>query len=456
MKRATQTLLIAVVAVPVAYTAAAWLIGMDVQAQLESGEQQALSNAPYLELTHHEYHRGIYGATELATYGVRLPFPRMGALASATGRSPLELTVRNNIHHGPLPGFRSFGLASIDTQLVPPREVAQALNSVFGSQPMVSIRTTMGWLGGSATEFSSPAFHVQLPGGGTLSSRGLQGSVKFTRNGSSWSAHVASEGFGFEGPSGRTDLGELGFDATMRRAFDVIYVGDSDFKLARAEFHGSKGAPFELSGLSVHGRSKADSEYVDIGADVAADGLKAQQLAFSRLVYGVRLSHLQGDSLASLTRAVRKQQASSGTGAPTSPPAALGQAFNQYGVELLIHDPILEITRVGFAMPEGEFHLSAKVTAHGITREELSGPGGFMTVLPHLDAVLDARVDTALLERLISMGPQADQRSAQISRLEQQGLLKRQGGAWVLQLAYHAGKLTINGQPYPPVAAPTS
>ncbi len=456
MKRATKALLIAVVAVPVAYTAAAWLIGMNVQAQLESREQELLSNAPYLELTHHEYHRGIYGSTEQATYGVRLPFPRLGALPRGAGRSALELTILNNIHHGPLPGFRSFGLASIDTELVPPRELAQALNSAFGGQPAVSIRTTMGWLGGSATEFSSPAFHVQLSSAGTLSSGGLHGSVKTTHDSDSWSAHVASRGFGFEGPSARTELGEIGFDATMHRAFDVIYVGDSAFTLARAEFHRRDDAPFELSGLSVRGTSKADSEYVDIGADATADGLKTQQLSFSRLVYGLRLSHLEGNSLASLTRAVRQQQASSATGAPMSSPGALGEAFNRYGVDLLVHDPVLEITRAGFAMPEGEFQLSAKVATHGITREELSGPRGFVTVLPHLDAALDARVDTALLEKLIAISPQAEQHSAQISRLEQQGLLKRQGGAWVLQLGYHAGKLTVNGQPYPPAGAPPS
>jgi uncharacterized protein YdgA (DUF945 family) len=457
MKKATKALLIAVVAVPVAYSAAAWLIGMNVQAQLESREQELLSNAPYLELTHHEYHRGIYGATEQSTYGVRLPFPGVGALASPLGGSALQLTIRNNIHHGPLPGFRSIGLASIDTELLPPRELAQALNSVFRGQPAVSIRTMMGWRGGTTTQFASPAFHVQLPTGGMLlSSRGIQGSVATTRNRSSWSAHIVSGGFGFEGPRGRTDLGEIGFDATMRRAFEVIYVGDSDLKLARAEFQTSNGAPVELRGLSVRGTSKADSDYVDIGADAAADALKTEKLSFSRLVYGLHLSHLDGNSLASLTQAVRQARASSASGAAAPHAAALGDAFNRYGVELLVHDPVLEISQLGFAMPEGEFHLSAKVIARGITREDLSGPGGFMAVLPHLDAMLDARMDRALLEKLIATSSQAEQHSAQISRLEQQGLLKREGGAWSLRLGYHAGKLTVNGQPYPPAPAPPS
>ncbi len=450
MKNLLKALLIAVVAVPAAYTAAAWLIGMNVQGQLESREQEVLSSARYVQLTHHEYARGIFSATEQSTYSLRMPLPGAGVIAGSGGGSLLQLTIRNRIFHGPLPNFRSIGLASVDTEFVPPPLVASALASAFGGRPALTFRTKMGWFGGSSAQFSSPAFHVQLPTGGTLSSQGLQGSAENTRGLASWSMHVTSGGFGFAGPSGRSDFGAIGFDAKMRRAFDVIYVGDSALKLARADFEGGNGNSFRLTGLSIRGTSTADSQYVDIAADLSAEEAKTQKLSFSRLLYSMRLSHLDGNSLAALTQALRSAP---GAGATPSP-AAARDAFNRYGVDILVHDPVIEIPRIAFAMPEGAFQLSAKLAAHGIKREDLSGPGGFMALVPHLDATLDAQVDAALLDKLIASTAQPDQRSAQLAQLERQGLLKRNGATFGIQLGYRAGKLTINGQPYPPAAAP--
>lgn len=457
MARRMKALLTVVIALPVAYTAAAWLIGMNVQAQLENREQEALSSAPYVALTHHAYQRGVWSATEESTYALRIP----GLLARATaavpgGASSLQLTVRNRIYHGPLPRFRSIALALIDTELVPPPQVGKALSAVFGGQSVVSIHTTMGWLGETHTELSSPAFKVQLPAGAVLSSRGLQASVETTRGRSSFKVHLTSGGFGIEGPQGRGELGQIGLDAALQRAFEVLYVGDARLRVAGAQFQGPSAAALLLKGLSVRSASSVSGQYVDTGADLAADELDTQKLSFSRLVYSLHLMHLEGTSLAGLTQAVRQAQAAAVAGGTPPAPAAMRDAFSHYGVDLLVHDPVFEIPQLGFAMPEGQFQLSATLAAHGIKREDLSGPGGIMAAIPHLDAAVDARIDVALLEKLIGLSAQAAQHSDQIQKLAQQGLLKREGSAWRVQLAYHAGKLTVNGQPYPPAPSPPS
>lgn len=452
MRNRTKALVIAVIALPVVYTAVAWLIGMSVQGQLESREQDVLSSAPYLALTHHEYHRGIFEATEQSTYGFRLPAPLARAAAAAPGgASSLQLTVRNRIYHGPLPRFRSIALASIDTELVPPPQVGRALSALFGSQPVVAIRTSMGWLGGTHTEVSSPAFRMQLPAGGLLSSQGLRASIETSRGRAAWAVHLASGGLAFQGAPGRADLGPIAVDAAMRRAFQGLYVGDSQLKLDRAQFQGASGGPLGLKGLSVRGTSSVDGEYLDTAADLAAEELRTEKLALSHLVYSLRVGHLQGSSLAALTQALRGAQAGSGTAFGAPPPAAIRDAWNRYGVDLLTHDPVLEIPQLGFAMPEGEFHLSATLAAHGIKREDLTGPAGLMAVVPHLDAAVDASIDVALLEKLMGLSPQAAQRSQQIESLAQQGFLKRDGSKWRAQIAYRAGKLTVNGQRFPPV-----
>jgi len=456
MKSRAKVLLVALVSVAVVYTAAAWAIGINVQRQLERREDQLLQNAPYLALITRQYDRGIYTSTEQATYGLKLPaaFGGIARAVPAGATSSPQLTIRNTIHHGPLPGLRNLGLASIDTVLVLPPELSRKLDAIFGGRPAVSIRTRLSWRGGTGTEFSSPAFQMQLPAGGTLNARGLSGSFTTGRDLTSWSGHITAGGFSAQGPRGRVDLGNFSLDSQMRRVFESLYVGDTSFKLASAEVQPSNtDAPFRLKGVSLRGTSSASGDYFDTAADLSADEVHIAKVSLSHVAYGHHLGHLEGTALASLTQALRAAQAAASPGAP---PAALAlrDAFSRDGIELLVHDPVLEITHMDFAMPEGQFHLSAKLAAPGLRRADLSGPAGLVGAIPFLDCMVDLRVDTALVSKLLESSAQAAQHSDQIQKLEQQGYLKREGATFTARLVFRHGKLTVNGQSYPP--APTA
>lgn len=453
-----RTALIVVVVVLAAYTGAAWLIGTTVQGRLAHYEQQMLASTPYIVQVRRVYHKGIFGATEEATYRLGGPFGRLSQALSAGGAgSPLELTVRNTIHHGPLPQLRSAALATVDTELVPPPALGSKLNAIFAGRPALTIHASLGWLGGRSTTFSMPAFRAQLPSGATLVSRGFSGSVEATRNAASRVAQVASGGFGIQGPKASVDFGDIRFDASLRRVFDAIYVGDINIALASVSARGASGAPFLLKGVSIGSASQADSEYVNYQTRFTSDEMTAGGLAFSHVVYGLRILHLEGRSLAALSRALQQARAgvaAGGTaGGAAAAQSAIRNALSQYGVELLLHDPVIQIQSLAFAMPEGEFHLAASLAAHGIRREDLGGgPAAMMALVRYLDAAVDLRVDDALLSKLISSSSRGPALSAQLDSLEKQGYLRRDGKAWTAQLVLRGGRLTINGQPYPPTA----
>lgn len=445
-----RALLTALVVGAVAYTAAAWLIGFDVQKQMERREQRALKNAPYVELLRRDYHRGIFGSTEELTYGLRGPLATWARLLATAGPEPaLRLTVRNTIRHGPLPGLRSVALAVIDTELVAPPEIQAKLQEVFGSRPAVSIHTRLGWLGNAATQLSSPAFRTQLPSGGTVSGSGVTVSIEASRDLAAWRAHLESGGFSAQGPQARAALGGIRLDADMRRLVDPLYVGDFDLSLQEARLETTGTPPVRLSRLSVRGSSSSSGDYVDTGFDVTTDQVAGSAFSLSRLEYAFRFEHLQATALASFTQALRDAQASGAPGSPALAAAAVRDAFDRYGIELLLHDPVIEIPRVGFSMPEGEFRLQAKLAAHGLRREDLSGPAMVPALLTHVDGTADLRVDAALLTRL-SNGARGPALSAQLDALQRQGYLKQEGAAWTAHLAYRGGKLTINDLPYPP------
>ncbi len=452
-----RTGLIVVVVVLAAYTGAAWLIGIKVQGQLARYEQQALAKAPYLVQAGREYHRGIFGATEEVTYRLAGPFASLSrTLATGGIDAPLQLTVRNTIHHGPLPQFRSVALATLDTQLVLPAAIGSKLNAVFAGRPPVPmIHVRMNWLGGRTTSISIPAFRAQLPAGATIVSQALNGSGTATRNLGSIAAQVNYGGLEAQGPKGNLGLGATRFDANLRQVFDSIYVGDIDASLASLSARGVSGAPFVLTGLSINSTSKADSEFVDYRTHVAADSMNAGSFTFSHIVYDLRLLHLEGTSLAGLTQAMRRAQAGAGSGGAVAVQADLHDALSQYGVGLLVHDPVIQIQSLAFAMPEGEFHLAASLSAHGIRREDLAGgAAGMLALVRFLEAAVDLRIDDPLLSKLLASTARGPALSAQLDSLEKQGYLKRDGKAWTAQIALRAGKLTINGQPYPPTGGP--
>ncbi len=451
-----RIVLIAVVAVLAAYTGAAWVIGINVENQLARYEQQVLTNAPYIEQAARKYDRGVFGATEEVTYRLGGPFAHLSQTLAAGGAgSSLELTVRNTIHHGPLPQLRSVAFATVDTELVPPPMLASKLNAMFAGRSALAIHTTMSWLGGRTTGFSIPAFQAQLPAGATLISRGLSGSGESTRDSGSISGQIVSGGFDIQGPKGSVQVGNIGFDAKMRRVFDALYVGDAHLTLATVTVGGPSGAArsFFVKNLTLSSSSQADSEFVNSEGRVAADQLDAGSFSFSHVVYGIRVLHLEGTSLAALRRALQQSRSRVAAGDPTAQ-ANMVNALHQYGIDLLVHDPVIQIQSLAFATPEGEFHLAAGLSAHGVRREDLTaGPAALIALTRYLDADVDLRIDDALLTKLLASTPRGPALSAQLDSLEKQGYLQRDGKAWTSRIGFHAGKLTINGQSYPPVAA---
>jgi uncharacterized protein YdgA (DUF945 family) len=238
----------------------------------------------------------------------------------------------------------------------------------------------------------------------------------------------------------------------MRRAYDTLAIGKASFKMASATIRspGDNG-DVVLKGLTLRMLSSQNGDYLDSEGELATETLEAKQFSATHLGFALSFSHLHGPSLAALTTAVRDLQREALAGNRDLLKTKLGDMFRERGVDVLLHDPVIEVPRIGFVMPEGEMHLSAKVSAPGLTREELQGPALNAAILQHLQAQADLRVDAALMDRLLSASAYRDTARQQLVTLERQGYLKHEGSLYTLHVAYQSGKLSVNGQPFPPV-----
>ena len=71
----------------------------------------------------------------------------------------------------------------------------------------------------------------------------------------------------------------------------------------------------------------------------------------------------------------------------TLPPTAtserlqkLSEIFRKDGIEILVRDPVFEITRIGFVTPEGELNVTGRFATPGLKPQDVAEPGPAMTV----------------------------------------------------------------------------
>ena len=122
---------------------------------------------------------------------------------------------------------------------------------------------------------------------------------------------------------------------------------------------------------------------------------------------------------------------------------------------MMVHEPVLELPRIGFTTPDGELLISLKAAVPGITREELDVAPPLLgaALAKHLQASLDVRIDTALLDKLLDSTGKGDTIAAQMQGLQRQGYLKLDGKALTTHLTFQGGHLKVNDLPFPPMPA---
>jgi uncharacterized protein YdgA (DUF945 family) len=427
-----------------AYPGFAWLIGLQVESSMAKREQQALAQYPgSLTLISRQYHRGVYGATEDLTYGLGGSAMRaLAPLASGSNIGAMHLIVHNTIHNGPLPQFRSIGLATISTQIQLPTEVSVKLRALLGSEPTMQIQGRLGWLGGMTTRVDSANYQARLADGTEISWQGLKASASVNRDLSSSAADVTVANFAVKSAKVQVEIDALHMKADWKRAFDLLYTGPVKVKIATMKWRSLPDSRQVLvQGFFVNGSGAADGDYYKSAVDIGADAVQAPGYVVTHADYAVSIEHLHGPTLAALMKESRAAQL---------PTTATADGIKQSAIELLLHDPVLNISRLGFTMPEGDLRLSAMASAPGLKREDLDGAPLQMTLMQHLNVVADLRIDAALATRLLASSGRKDALEGQIDALEKQGYIKREGAALTAHLTFGGGKLAVNGLPYPP------
>jgi uncharacterized protein YdgA (DUF945 family) len=463
--RRIRVSIVVIVVVALAYPAAAWLLGLSVAHQWQEREQYALEQIPYITIVKRDYRRGVYTSTEEVTYGIGgSVLKAVRAAGHGDWADHAQFTILNTIHHGPLPQLRAFAPATVDTQMVLSPQVREKLAAALGNKGGLTIHTRMHWLGGGTTLITSTPFQIQTPQGGEFSWRGGDARIEYGRNYGSQSVTFDAPGFSLQNPLPNGDSagllkvtsGSLKLNSDMQRVFDAMNVGTAHFTLSDLAIENvAKDFKVTLQNMAIDTKSQVTGEYVDTDFTLSTGALQAQKFAATRLNYEFHLNHLHGPSAAALAQAIRKAQTEAAT---SSPPVEAGpkilEAFKTAGIDILAHDPVIDVQHTGFTTPDGELVLSIKAAAPGITRADLdlNNPQRLIAAaVKFLQASADVRIDTALLDKLLDSSGKGDSITTQLQGLQRQGYIKLDGKALTTHLVFEKGRLKINDLPFPPM-----
>ena len=455
MDRRIRISIIVIVVVALAYPAAAWLLGLSVAHQWEEREQHSLEQIPYITVVKRDYRRGVYTSTEDVTYTLSgAVLKTIRAAGHGEFADHAQFTVRNTIHHGPLPQLRAFAPATVDTEIVLTPEVHAKLVAALGNTGGSTVHTRMKWFGGGTTLVTSTPFHIQMPQGGEFTWRGGNARIEYGRDYGSQAISLDLAGFSVKSAQANASFGNFKLNSDTRRVFEVLNVGTAHFTLADlAVDNPARDFKLTLQNVTLDTKSQVTREYVDTGFTLSTGALQTPKFAATRIDYEVHVDHIHGPSAAALTQAVRTAQTEA---ARSFPPEDAGpkilDAFKTSGVDILLHDPVIDIRHAGFTAPDGELVLSIKATMPGVSREDLdiSPQTLIRTATKHLQASAEVRIDTALLDKLLDSAGNGDTITGQLQGLQRQGYLKLDGKALTTHLVFQNGRLKINDLPFPP------
>jgi uncharacterized protein YdgA (DUF945 family) len=457
--RRIRILLIVVVVVALAYPAAAWLLGMSVEHQWHERERLVVERVPYIEIVKSDYRRGVYSSTEEVTYALGGPMLRsMPAAGTLNWSAHAQFTVRNTVHHGPLPQLRTFAPATVDTEVILPADLPKNLALALDtSKGTLTIHTRMNWLGGSTTLVKSQAFHTKVQDDREIDWRGLDASIELGRQFGTESIDLRAPGLHLQGPQSNVSFENLAIKLDTQTAFDPVTAGTAHLTLGRFDVeHSAQDFKATLQNLAFDSKTSVSGDYMNSAGTIGIDALQAGKFAATRLFYEQHLDHLHGPSLAAMTKALRIVPKDASTNAtPADYTKQFTEAFRTYGADIMAHEPVLDMPRIGFTTPDGELLISVKAAAPGITRADFDVAPQLLgaALAQHAQLSVDVRIDTALLDKLLDSTGKGDTIAAQMQGLQRQGYLKLDGKALTTHLTFQSGRIKVNDLPFPPMPA---
>lgn len=463
------------VAAAIAVPASAWWMGRTIESAYEEQYRQ-VAELPYLKVVERRYERGLFSATDTVTLELDKSWLKDmlsdEAAAGLSNARDLRFTLRTDISHGPLPGWTTFGAGEADVHLVLDDDTRQKVAKLFGDKPPVSAHVKFNFDGGGVASMTSPAFEFTEPdsaGAETVSWGGAHLILDFTANLGRYTMQFDLPRLEVRAPNGKLLFSDLSVSGEQYRPFDdneLFYAGTMRLTLdelhiqglARGSFDPEANDSFTMGNLVYDIDMPMQGDFLDISARLGAQDFRVGAQNYGPVHYDVSLLRLHGRTVAGIYRDLMENYYDpSRQQAFANNPALLFEPLAEPMLSLLQHNPELRLDRLSFNSPHGTASLSARARFNDLKPEDVNNPFALMF---KLDASGAISLPFDLLDQMQRMNAETNEEallmsmnlSQQVDSLVGQGYVQREGKQLSSRIAFKDGQLTVNDQPFNPMA----
>ena len=467
---------------------AAWS-GAKVAGELQSQTAEVLAPFQGVKVVENSVTKGLFSSVHTVTLDIGCAADAVAAAVPA-GDNPaaasksVQITWRDHIRHGPLPGGKGVGLATIDSEIVLPPDVAAQVAKLFGDKPFVSMHTSLGFGGSYVSELKSPPFKYAEQGKGDIDWQGLQATVR----GSLTGGIAAGSSYMFEAPglsvnfvsedktAGNLRVGKMAMQGeVLPNAGGTLLMAPSrgtggiasmEFTFKQPGESGAKPVSMVFENLQFSSDAKVDNGLWSAISKASGKG-RVDDFAIDKVDMQVSLSRIHAATYQQLIGKMMKSSLTchkpGNEEAEAKEAMALAEDMQKGFGTLLAHNPEYALDRLAIELGGKTAEMSYRFGAKGVTEADAAMP---LVALLSTKAYGNAafKVQTGWIEQVVKKaitlkplpeGASADTMvattmgfiNATVDGLVTEGYLAREGDAVTSKAAFEGGTLKVNDKP---------
>ncbi|MDB4976808.1 MAG: hypothetical protein JWN48_5149 [Myxococcaceae bacterium] len=448
--------------------------GRVVQARLAQQTRELVALSPSFKLVKEQTDAGLFSSSHEVTLQLGCLPPAAGT-GSAT-KTPLLIRYRNLVQHGPLPGARKLGAATIETELFTPSVWQAPLQKLIGKQALLRVHSQVGFGGDLVSDLSLPALSWADPKQGSFHSEPvvarLLGNVGEPTADSSYVLDIPKLDMTMSGPDGaslRVQVGRLLSETVLgKRADPKLWL--------RSEKTTGFVSSVELDGQVGSGKSQTRSHVswdgIKFGSDAKVEhGVLASHYGFTtrgkindfaidKVELAASLKQVDAASFQRVLEALFGTTLSCDDAAALAAPETLLTTLQKELAALIVHNPECALDKLELELGGQRAELSYSVGTAGVAADDLTLP--IMALLSSKGFVrgkLQASVGLVELvaHRVVNYDSKPSQETplartsalvgSFIDKFVREGYLQRSGDQLRVSAALEQGQLQINGRP---------
>ncbi|MSQ60723.1 MAG: DUF945 domain-containing protein [Betaproteobacteria bacterium] len=439
---------------------AAYYLGTKTHDRLDEVTHKIASQIPFAKVAKIEHGKGILNSTRTTTLEI--------GCAGTGGKPPFSLQVKENIQHGPFPGWNRAALSVIDSEIVLPPQAQEAIGAFFNGKPPYSTRTVIGFDGSYRQTFSIPAGQFTTPDGSKFIWHGMTGTVSGQGENSRYTMNATSAGFeaNSEKDGASLKIGRMHLKGEGELALDALWVstGKSQFIIesADAAFPNPSGPAFnmKMSKLLLDSDTTLQQELLTstsrFTASAAFNDVKLDEIEMQ-----ASMKRVHRPTFAKVMQHIFKTAFTCGALRDPNAGASMMQAMQSDLMQLLLHNPEYGLDKLRVVYAGKEASVSYTLGVNGVTAEDLKGlqfAAMIPVLMPKLVLKAEGKLPIAWIGQMINAMPRpASQSTLQPEALASllqtaaaQGWIIKEGEYISSKFNFSNGQMLLNDKPFQP------